>query len=1817
MKNKQLGLINKINNSLKNIKHFKLKIFSIFMLMTLISLQFTPFMLRATATQLPFHSPSLITPATDIYYQKNVFFSNATLGGDTAYCIDYGKSLPTGTLSYYKQLSAQGVAILVYGYPHTSASEMGCASDDEAYMATQMAFWTVMAKTGESEAVRVFNLDNVYAKPGYEDFMERAAAAAKKLNARAIADPYIPNPSLTINTDSAKLVNRDGTILTGPYVVNVTGGTVSSITASLDNAPSSAKVVDVNGNAKTTFSNGESLYVAVDERENGGEMTLKVLGDTNKVVGSIYSGGEASQNFVKLDTVPVELIASVNIRWGTQIGSIELHKVDQDDNAISGVKFELRDMENKKIAEGTTGGDGYIRFSNVKVGEYRLVEISAPSGYIMSTDSSKVTVKTGETSRVKFVNEKIKGALEITKVDEKNTPIPNVTFELLNSNKEKLVEMTTNEEGRTKVNNLSAGTYYYREISAPVNVIMDKTLREFKIESTNQLVTKKITNKKITGGLKIIKSDELGTPISGVRFQILNSNKSVVNTITTDDKGVATLENLSAGTYYYKEVSGPSNIIIDTNEYPFNINSASDVVSKEIVNKYKKAKLQIVKNNNLNNPIANVKFQILDSNKNVVDTITTNDNGVATSKDLILGTYYYKEVEAPANVVMDSTEHEFILEQDKQVLTKTVINEMVKEKLKIVKVDEEQRPISGVKFQILDSNKNVIEEIITGSDGIAFSSDLSVGTTYYYKEVSGPSNVLIDSNEYAFRVTENSGVITKKMVNRYKRASLKIQKTDEDSRPISGVKFQILDAGKNVVETITTGSDGVANTSNLKLGTYYYKEIEAPDYLIIDTNEYEFILSNDEQVLTKTIVNETIYGNLQIVKVDEEKMPIKGVVFEILDENKNLVDTITTDENGIATSKNLTIGKYYYREKSVDSKYVLDNNEYIFRINENNQVITKKVINKKIKGSLKIIKTDSVNRPLSGVSFEILNQDKEVVETLTTGSDGIAVSSDLLKGKYYYREVSAPDGVIVDNTEYIFAITSDAQVIQKKIVNKYSQKGTLEITKTDEYGEKLSGIKFDILDSNKNLIETIITNEEGIANSSELALGTYYYKEVEAPINIILDTNEYEFKITENNQIVRKNVVNEYEKRSLKIIKVDENDVPLEGIEFNILDSSKNVIDTIVTDKDGIATSKELVEGSYYYQETKVPDNIILDNSLHEFTVSKNDEIVIKNMINYYKKGNIKIKKIDEDGNLIRGVKFNILDKNSEIIETITTGEDGIATSRKLVYGTYYYQEIEVPQGLILDDKLNEFNISENNKTLEFTMENKYVKGSLKIIKVDKSNIPISNVKFDILDSNKNLVKRVTTGSDGQVTVHDLKLGKYYYKEVEVPNNYSLDENEYEFEVENYAQQITKTVVNEYATGVLKIIKVDENDVPLEGIKFNILDSDKNIVESIVTNSAGIAESSELRVGTYYYQEIEAPEHIIIDTGIYEFKVTKDKEVVIKNLVNKYEGSTLKIIKVDENKVPLQGIKFNILDENKKVIDTIITNKDGIAESRELTLGTYYYQEISVPNGIALDNTVYEFNVTEHGQVVIKNMINYFSKGNLKIIKVDTEDKPVSLVKFKIFNSNKEEIEEIITNEEGIAESSKLPLGKYFYKEVEAPSGFVIDDKLYQFNITENLQVITKKMVNKEVYGTFKIIKINKDTKEKLKGVEFKIFNSKREEIGSYTTDENGNISVENLPYGKYYYKEVKTPDGYLIDTNEYEFDIKKDNVVITRTITNEKEKLPVTGGIISSNMIIVTIVTIVSIVGYVIFNILRDKKEDGNFKFKDDDFVDEKDYDD
>ena len=810
---------------------------------------------------------------------------------------------------------------------------------------------------------------------------------------------------------------------------------------------------------------------------------------------------------------------------------------------------------------------------------------------------------------------------------------------------------------------------------------------------------------------------------------------------------------------------------------------------------------------------------------------------------------------------------------------------------------------------------------------------------------------------------------------------------------------------------------------------------------------YDFEIVEDGQNVIKNMINYYAKGQLQITKYDSNNKVLSGVKFEIANSEGTVVETITTDASGKAITSRLPLGTYTYKEVEAPSDVVMDTEAHEFKLEYNNQVVYKEVVNKVKEGTLKIIKVDENNKPLEGVKFNIYNEQKVLVDTMT-------------KGKYFYQEVEAPEGIIVDNTMYPFEIVEDGQNVVENMVNYYA-KGQLQITKIDNKNNTLAGVVFEVKDAKGNVVDTLTTDAQGKATSKKLPLGTYTYKEISAPSNVVMDTDTHEFKLETNNQVVTREVVNKVIEGKLKIIKVDENDEPLQGIKFNIYDENKNVIDTIVTDENGVAVSKEIEKGKYFYQEIEAPEGIIVDNTMYPFEVQYDGQNVIANMINYYAKGQLKIVKYDSNNKVLSGVKFEIADKDGNVVDTITTDENGRAISKKLMLGTYTYKEVEAPSNVVMDTTAHEFVLNENNQVITKEVVNKVKEGKLKIIKVDENDEPLQGVKFNIYDENKKLVDTIVTDENGVAESKDLEKGKYFYQEIEAPEGIVVDNTMYPFEIVEDGQNVIENMVNYYAKGQLEITKYTNKGSVLGGVMFRIYDENGKVIEVITTDSKGVATSSKLPLGKYYYQEISTAENCVIDTNKYEFVLTENNQVVKKTVVNKVKEATLKIIKVDENEVPLQGVTFNIYDENMKLVDTIVTDENGVAESKELEKGSYFYQETKAPQGIKVDDTIYPFEIVEDGQNVIKNMINYYVRGSLKIYKVaEDTNKPLANAEFTIYDEDRNAVATVITNQDGVASVDNLVYGTYYYKETKAPNGYKLNNTEYQLNIEDESEVV-------------------------------------------------------------------------------------------------------------------------------------------------------------
>ena len=361
-------------------------------------------------------TPDSIVVAYDTYNQEEISYKEITLGGDVAYSIDYGAKEPNGELmTFRKYLSDAGMAVLLNGYPNRNPEEMQCANSDEAYIATQMAVWEVMNRTGESlKATKIFRVENIEPIEGKEESCNRIITAASKLIEKAENEPYTDVPVMHINNSNINIVKNIGEdALIGPYTVSMEGveeSKVNYIRATLESAPASAMVTDENGNEKTLLADGDSVYVKINGSEADSTFDIKFEASVDRVIGLIYENSNSDmQDYVKLSTKLDNLEGNSTIEWSTSvtIGTIDLTVIDNENNPIVGARFALKSSEGKTYGEIESGTDGKIMFYGVPEGEYTLEQITVPEGYELSETAKNITVNGGKTAILTFVDKKL------------------------------------------------------------------------------------------------------------------------------------------------------------------------------------------------------------------------------------------------------------------------------------------------------------------------------------------------------------------------------------------------------------------------------------------------------------------------------------------------------------------------------------------------------------------------------------------------------------------------------------------------------------------------------------------------------------------------------------------------------------------------------------------------------------------------------------------------------------------------------------------------------------------------------------------------------------------------------------------------------------------------------------------------------------------------------------------------------------------------------------------------------------------------------------------------------------------------------------------------------------------------------------------------------------------------------------------------------------------------------------------------------------------------------------------------------------------
>ncbi|HHY2673905.1 SpaA isopeptide-forming pilin-related protein [Bacillus toyonensis] len=1380
-------------------------------------------------------------------------------------------------------------------------------------------------------------------------------------------------------------------------------------------------------------------------------------------------------------------------------GNVEITKVDKESGAVlAGVEFEVQNEKSEVVRKVTTDKDGKANVSDLSVGKYKLVETKSLPGYKKLTEPVSFEIKKGMTKvlSLKVENELLdKGSVEITKVDKDSQKVlEGVVFEVQDENGKVVTEVKTDKDGKAKISDLSIGKYKlvetkslpgYKKLTEPVSFEITKGM--------TTALSLKVENEQLDkGSVEITKVDkDSQKALKGVIFEVQDEAGTVVKEVKTDKNGKAKISDLSVGKYKLVEKESLPGYKQLTEPVSFEIKKGmTEVLSLKIENEMvDTGNVEITKVDKDNKaPLAGVIFIVQDEKGNEVKKVTTDKAGKANVSDLPVGKYDLVEVESlPGYKKLEKPISFEIKKGMTEVLSLKVENEMVDTgNVEITKIDKDSKaPLENVVFEVRDSKGKVVAKVKTDKEGKANVSDLSIGkyelveveTPAGYKPLEKPISFEIEKG----RITALQLTVENELVD---TGNVEITKVDKENKDVlADAVFEIQDEAGQVVAKITTDKKGQAQVTNLSVGTYKLVEVKAPKGYkqLIDPITFQ-IEKGMTKSLVLTVENEMLdKGNVEITKVDKDSQKVlAGVVFEVQDEQGKVVTGVKTDKNGKAKISDLSVGKYKLVEKESLPGYKQLTEPVSFEIKKGmTKVLSLKVENELLdKGSVEITKVDKESGAvLAGVTFEVQDEKDKVVTKVTTDKEGKANVSDLSVGKYKLVEVESLPGYKKLAKPVSFEIKKGmTEVLSLKVENELVDKGSVEIIKVDKDSQNaLAGVVFEIQDEAGKVVTKVKTDKEGKAKISDLSVGSYKLVEVENLPGYKKLTEPVSFEITKGmTTALSLKVENEQlDKGSVEITKVDkDSQKALAGVVFEVQDEQGKVVTEITTDKEGKAKISDLSVGKYKlvekaglpgYKQLTEPVSFEIKKGMTEVLSLKIENEMVDT-------GNVEITKIDKDNKApLAGVVFEVQDEKGKVVTKVTTDKAGKATVADLSVGKYKLVEVESLPGYKKLEKPVPFEIKKGmTKSLAFTVENEMVDtGNVEITKIDKdSKAPLENVVFEVRDSKGKVVAKVKTDKEGKANISDLSIGKYELVEVETPVGYKPLEKPISFEIEKgRVTALQLTVENELVdVGNVEITKVDkETKDALADAVFEIQDSAGQVVAKITTDKKGQAQVTNLSVGTYKLVEVKAPKGYkqLVDPITFQIEkgMTKSLALTVENEM--LDKGNVEITKVDkDSQKVLEGVVFEVQDEQGKVVTEVTTDKAGKAIISDLSVGKYkLVEKASLPGYKQLTEPV-SFEIQKGMTKVLSLKVEneQLDKGSVDITKMAAESKEVLAgAVFEVHDEKGKVVAKVTTDKAGKAKISDLSVGNYTLVEVEAPKGYEKLTNPIPFEITKGM----------------------------------------------------------------------------------------------------------------------------------------------------------------
>lgn len=765
-------------------------------------------------------------------------------------------------------------------------------------------------------------------------------------------------------------------------------------------------------------------------------------------------------------------------------------------------------------------------------------------------------------------------------------------------------------------------------------------------------------------------------------------------------------------------------------------------------------------------------------------------------------------------------------------------------------------------------------------------------------------------------------------------------------------------------------------------------------------------------------------------------------------------------------------------------------NEWDLECDDDLYYATKTAVHSLSEGSIPIEKYEVPHRVGRGdnISLEdvqrrgakVLKVAQEIYEYAINGTENYA------EAEVTARKIGEEKQQIINEIEYLvqdFSVSGNRGLDTYKVTIANFPEGTKIYNNSNVETNSMSNSTFKIAIPIKNIKNDVA----GVVNITEAKVKTYPVFYANAYDEKYQDYITYADPVedAETSILLKINA----HKSKIKIIKEDkETHEPLQGVEFNVkyADNNEN-IGNFITDEKGEIIIQNLRPADIILTEVKTQENYILNTNQYDVELSFNSmkEITISNE---RKRGNLKIIKVDKDDNnvAIGNVEFELYsEEQKKVIGKYTTDENGKIEIDNLRVGKYK----------LIEKKTNKFyNLGEDaeivikwNEITEQVVENELKKGKVKIVKVDAANenIKLKDVEFEVLDNNDNVLETIKTNNEGEaltkeypirdysnIRIREIKTNEYYELNRE-PINIKLEANKVE----------TIIVKNKKKQGQIRVVKIDKdnNEIRIPNVVFNVMDLDGNIVEQLTTNGNGEAISKELDIDKeYVVQEVKTLENYKLEETTQKILL---KENQISDIVfeNEKKKGKIQIIKVDkdDNTIRIPNVVFQIKDEKNNIVDTIKTDKNGEAISKKLPIDKKYtILEISTGKEYVLNAETITVTLTED-EITDVHFENEKIKGNVEITKIDKKtNERLKGATFGIYDEDNNEVDRIVTDNQGKGISKLLPYGKYFVKEIDTGSKYyLLNTEKYEFEISKNKQIISLTIENEPVDITVEVEK--------------------------------------------------------------------------------------------------------------------------------------------